>query len=49
VKKDFPKFKKWLEKKDIFWFVCYESNMISINHNTWWIDSKTTIHVFNTI
>ena len=30
-------------------FVCYESNMTSINHNTWWIDSGSTIHVSSTL
>jgi hypothetical protein len=27
--------------------VCYESNFIDTHHNTWWIDSGTTIHVVN--
>ena len=35
VKKDCPKFKKWLEKKgNISSFVCYESNMVNVNINT---------------
>ena len=50
MKKDCPKFKSWFEKKGTpFAFVCYESNMINVNHNTWWIDSGSTIHVSNTL
>ena len=36
MKKDCLKFKSWMDKKGTpFAFVCYESNMVSINHNTW--------------
>ena len=50
MKKDCPKFKSWFEKKGTpFAFVFYESNMINVNHNTWWIDSSSTIHVSNTL
>ena len=50
VKKDCLKFKNWMEKKgNPFVFVCYESNMVNVNHNTWWIDSGSTIHVSNTL
>ena len=36
MKKDCIKFKNWLEKKGTpFAFVCYESNMVNVNHNTW--------------
>ncbi|RDX81379.1 hypothetical protein CR513_37958, partial [Mucuna pruriens] len=50
VKKDSIKFNNWLDKKDTqLSFVCYESNMVSINHDTWWIDSGFTIHVSNTL
>ena len=48
MKKDCPKFKKWLEKKgNLSSFVCYESNMVNVNINTWWIDSDSTIHITN--
>ena len=48
TKKDCQKFKNWLEKRSTpFVFVCYESYMINVNHNTWWIDS--TIYVSNTL
>ena len=50
MKKDCMKHKVWLEKKGISSsFVCYESNFINVNHNTWWIDSSSTIHVSNTL
>ena len=50
MKKDYSKFKIWLDKKGTqFSFVCYESNMVNVNHNTWWIDSGSTIHVSNTL
>jgi len=50
MKKDCAKFKNWLVKKDnYFAFVFYESNMTSINHHTRWINSRTIIHVCNTI
>ena len=50
MKKNCSKFKIWLDKKGTqFSFVCYESNMVNVNHNTWWIDSSSTIHVSNTL
>ena len=50
VMKDCSKFRIWLDKKGTqFSFVCYESNMVNVNHNTWWIDSGSTIHVLNTL
>ena len=50
VKKDCPKFKKWLEKKgNLSSFVCYEYNMVNVNINTWWIDSGSTIHIANSL
>jgi len=48
MKKNCKKFKRWLEKKDIsFTFVFYESNMTSINNNTYWIGYGSTINVCN--
>ena len=48
--KDCAKQKVWLEKKSTsFSFICYESNFTNVNHNTWWIDSGSTIHVSNTL
>ena len=50
VKKQCSKFMKWLDKKGTqLSFVCYESNMTNVNHNTWWIDSGSTIHVTNSL
>ena len=50
MKKDCTKFKKWLENKgNSISCVCYESNMVDVNHNTWWIDSGSTIHISNTL
>ena len=50
MKKDCPKFQKWLENKGkSISLVCYESNMVNVIYNTWWIDSGSTIHVSNTL
>jgi len=29
--------------------VCYESNMVSVNINTWWIDFGSIIHIANSL
>jgi len=50
MNKNCPKFKAWLEKKgNLISLMCYESNMVHVSHNTWWIDSATTIHIVNTM
>ena len=50
MKKKCLKFHKWLEKKgNLTSLVCYESNMVNINTNTWWIDSGFTIHISNSL
>ena len=50
MKKDCPKFQKWFEKKGkSISFVCYEFNMVDINHNTLWINFCSTIRVTNTL
>ncbi|RVW71318.1 hypothetical protein CK203_060129 [Vitis vinifera] len=50
VKKKCLKFQIWLEKKDNpTSFVCYESNMVNVNTNSWWIDSGSTIHISNSL
>ena len=50
LKKDCAKYKRWLEKKgNPTSFVYYESNMNDVNHNIWWIDSGSIIHVTNTL
>ena len=48
MKKDCPKFKKRSKKKvNISSFVCYESNMVNVNINTWY--SSSTIHTANSL
>ena len=48
IRKDCVKFQQWLVKKGTsISLVCYEDNMIDVNHNTWWIDSASTIHITN--
>ena len=50
MKKGYTKFHKWLEKKGKpILFVCYESNMVDVIYNTWWIYYGSTIHVSNTL
>ena len=50
MNKGCTKFQKWLEKKGKpISFVRYESNMVDVIYNTWWIDSGSTIHVSNTL
>ena len=50
MKKNCLKHRKWLAKKGNFnSFVCFESNLTNVCHNTWWIDSGSTIHVLNTL
>ena len=50
LKKDCTKYKRWLEmKSNPTSFVCFESNIVDVNHNTQWIDSGCTIHVKNTL
>jgi len=46
--KNYLKRKVWFEKKGKpSVFVCFESNLIVIPYNTWWIDLRCSIHVFN--
>jgi len=50
IKKDCYKHKTWLGKKgNHFSFVCFESNMAGICHDTWFIDSGTMIQISNTM
>ncbi|KAL8140911.1 hypothetical protein V2J09_006932 [Rumex salicifolius] len=45
-KKDCLKRKAWFDKKGTHYvFVCFESNLIEVPNNTWWIDYRDTIHV----
>jgi len=48
--KNCSKRKAWFEKKgEHNAHVCFESNLIEVSHNTWWIDSRCTTHVSNMI
>ena len=50
MKKDYVKFHKRLKKKsNLISFVCYESNIVDVNHNTWWIDFGFTTHISNSL
>ena len=38
--------KAWFEKKGIHYvYVCFESNLIEVPSNTWWLDTGATTHV----
>ena len=48
IKKECIKYQIWLKKNEgMTSLVCYESNFVNSHdlHNTWWIDSGSTIHV----
>jgi len=46
--KDCIKHRAWFEKKgEHNAYVCSESNLTEVPHNTWWIDSGCTTHVSN--
>lgn len=50
MKKDCNKFETLLKKEgNPITLVYYERNMVDICHNTWWMDSDFTIHVWNTL
>ncbi|KAH7866788.1 hypothetical protein Vadar_024998 [Vaccinium darrowii] len=50
VKKDCNKHKAWFEKKGKnLSFVCYESNLVEVPSNTWWIDYGATTHITNSL
>jgi len=49
MKKDYLKYKKWLEKKVNFTFTCFESNFIEAPGNTWWIGLGSTIQIANNV
>lgn len=48
MKNDCNKYKGWLDKKgNPISLVSYKANMVGVCHNTWWIDSNSTINVSN--
>src|SRR5262249_27545333 len=53
-RKDCFKFTASLEKKckeggNPFALVCFESNMIDVPSNSWWLDSGATVHIAITL
>jgi hypothetical protein len=49
-KPDCPKFKTWLDNKQKsggtnFSFVCFESNLVDVPIDSWWLDSGSTTHI----
>ena len=54
MKKGCLKFKVWLEKQDKakgnpLVHVCFESNLVNVPSNSWWLDSGATVHVAFTL
>ncbi|KAG5538641.1 hypothetical protein RHGRI_019263 [Rhododendron griersonianum] len=50
VKEECNKRKAWFEKKgNNLSFICYESNLVEVPSNTWWIDSGATTHITNSL
>ena len=50
IKKDCTKFQQWLKKKDNpIYYVYYESNIVEVSNNIWWIDAGSTIHISNSL
>ena len=46
--KDCLKRKAWFQKKGNFLsYVCFETNLVDVPSNTWWLDCGATIHVSN--
>ena len=46
MKKDCPKYAKWLVKKGkLLNFICSEVNLTLIPNHTWWIDTSATTHI----
>ena len=52
ISKKYTKFSKneKIELSNNHWVnVCFESNVIDVPSNTWWLDSGATIHVCNSM
>jgi hypothetical protein len=50
VKKDCNRFKSWLEKKGTpLALVYFESNLVDVPLNSWWIDTGASIYVTNSL
>ncbi|KAG6645088.1 hypothetical protein CIPAW_08G099000 [Carya illinoinensis] len=47
---DCRKFKAWLDKKGTrLLLVCFESNLVNVPSDTWWLDTGATIHATNSL
>ncbi|CAL8989829.1 unnamed protein product [Prunus brigantina] len=54
MKRDCIRYKRWLEKqkgkgKKNFVSVVYESNIVEVLSDSWWLDSGATVHVANSL
>ncbi|GMP36789.1 hypothetical protein CsSME_00008798 [Camellia sinensis var. sinensis] len=50
IRKDCPGFKSWLDKKgNTQCFVSYESLLVDVPPNSWWIDTGASIHITNSL
>ena len=50
VRKDCSGFKGWLDKKgSTQCFVSYESFLVDVPPNSWWIDTGASIHITNSM
>lgn len=50
MKKDYQKYKKWLEKRgNSICLVCDELFLIEVPKSTWWIVFGSPIHIVNTM
>ena len=49
-RRDYSGFKAWLEKKGkTQCLVSYESYLVDITPNSWWIDTSASIHITNSL
>ncbi|KAG6641745.1 hypothetical protein CIPAW_09G096200 [Carya illinoinensis] len=47
---DCRRFKSWLDKKGTHsLLVCFESNLVDVHSDTWWLDTGATIHITNSL
>jgi hypothetical protein len=50
MRKDYKKFKDWLAKKgNDFNFMIYESFLVDIPLNIWWVDTGASVHIMNSL
>ena len=51
IQKECPKLREWLEKKgkSSINYVTYESFLIDVPSNTWWLDTGAMVHITNSL